>query len=156
MEIPPLSLEEIAEYLAKAHTSERHRAAKVLHQKGDYLNRVFNFVLADSYMQPHHHSEIEHIAIVEGKMAVVFFDDTGNMTHAVILEKPGESVDVPSFAWHTYVAPSNYTVSYETMEGIYDPVTWKNFASWAPAENGPKASKYLMWLKEEAVRKIKD
>ena len=42
---------------------------------------------------------------------------------------------------------SEQTVIYEIMDGVYDPLTWKKMASWAPLENSPDASNYLSFLK---------
>lgn len=128
----------------------------ILHQPGDELNRVVNFVLRGSYMQPHHHYEkVEDISIMEGTMAVVLFDDKGAVTKTVVLEpRKQEHVEIPGNTWHTYLALSDYTISYETMMGKYNPTTWKKFADWAPAENTPEASNYLTSL-ENSVRQVR-
>ena len=59
--LPKLSYNEIENYFLKAKQSERKRFPKILHEKGDYNNRVINFVLEDSYMQPHLHPGEEKI-----------------------------------------------------------------------------------------------
>ena len=75
----------------------------------------------------------------------------------MILEKsPNNHIKIPAFAWHTYVALSEYTISYETMNGVYDPATWKELARWAPAENTPESTAYLISLKKEAMEKDRD
>ena len=56
---PKLSEEEINKYFDLSENSERRRAPKILHNKGYYLNKVFNFVLSDSYMHPHLHTSEE-------------------------------------------------------------------------------------------------
>jgi hypothetical protein len=33
----------------------------------------------------------------------------------------GQSVSVPSFTWHTYIMLTDKVITYETMNGIYDP-----------------------------------
>jgi len=151
METPQLSKKEKEECLLKAKESSRHRYAKILHKPGDELNRAFNFLLPDSYMQPHHHpseEKIENISVVEGKIAVFFFDEHGNVTESAILEQCGKTeIDVPAFMWHTYTVLSDYAITYETMMGVYDPATWKNLPKWAPAENTPEAKGYLNFLK---------
>lgn len=157
MEIPQLSKKEIGEYLLRADDSPRRRCPKILHKPGDELNKVFNFMMPGSYMQPHRHpheEKIEEIYIIQGRLAVLFFDGTGTVTQSVILEKGGrENIEIPAFAWHTYVVLSQNAVSYETMKGVYDPATWKELAAWAPPENMPESAPYLEFLKKEAIKK---
>jgi len=38
-------------------------------------------------------------------------------------------------------------IIYETMEGVYNPTTWKKMATWAPKENSIESVKYLIMLK---------
>ena len=156
--IPQLSEREIEEGLSQARSSSRHRYPKLLHKPGDEFNRVFNFITRDSYMQPHLHpgeEKIEEIYIVEGKVATIFFDDQGAVRDVVLLEKGGvECVRVPAFAWHTYVMLTDGAITYETMMGVYDPRTWKEFASWAPTEVSPESSTYLESLRYTVQKKI--
>ena len=75
------------------------------------------------------------------------------MKETFILELDGKmEIDVPAFVWHTYVILSDYAITYETMMGVYDPKTYKNFAEqWAPAENTPESVRYLELLKERTA-----
>ena len=149
--LPFLYYNEIESYFLKAKQSERKRFPKILHEKGDYNNRVINFVLEDSYMQPHLHpgeEKIEKMYLLKGSFALILFDDEGEISETVMLEKgKRESIDVPAFTWHTYVMLTKEVVIYETMEGVYEPSTWKKMASWAPEENEEVARKYHASLK---------
>ena len=153
--IPALSVKEIKEGLQQAALSERKRHAKVLHSPGDEFNSVFNFLRSGTYMQPHLHpgeEKIEQIYLVEGKLRMVFFNDVGEISKTVILEKGGEElISVPAFSWHTYEVLSDSAVTYETMMGVYDPKTWKEFASWAPVEGSEVAPAYVASLKDQAI-----
>jgi cupin fold WbuC family metalloprotein len=157
MESVLLSEAEIKEGLLGAKQAERRRYPKVLHQPGADFNRMINFLMSDTYMQPHfhpHQEKIEGIEVIQGKLAVLFFNDEGEITKSVIIEnKEGEEnrIDVPGFAWHTYIVLSETAVTYETMKGVYDPKTWKELASWAPLENTPEAKEYLSLLKKRAT-----
>jgi len=155
MKPPLLSKTEIKESLALAADSQRRRYPKILHESGANLNRVINFLMADTYMQPHLHpsaEKVEMIMALEGKLAVLFFDNGGNIIQSVIIEKGGvRYVEVPAFAWHTYVVLSDTAVTYETMPGVYDPKTWKILADWAPREEDPKSSIYLKSIKTAAI-----
>ena len=153
-QIPIISSSEIQEGIIKANASERRRFPKILHNPGDVFNRVINFMMNDSYMQPHLHpgdEKIEKIYILEGRLAVFFFDDAGEITKTTILEKGGtEMIAVPAFTWHTYAMLTDYVVTYETMMGKYDPQTWKDFFTIAPAENTEESIVFLKKLQDKA------
>jgi cupin fold WbuC family metalloprotein len=155
--IPIISHSEIKEGIIKASASERRRFPKILHNPGDVFNRVVNFMMNDSYMQPHLHpgdEKIEEIYILEGSLAVFFFDDAGEITKITILEKGGtEMIAVPAFTWHTYAMLTDYAVTYETMMGKYEPHTWKEFFAIAPSENTEESVVFLKKLQEKARSK---
>jgi cupin fold WbuC family metalloprotein len=91
--------------------------------------------------------KIEKIYILEGRLAVFFFDDAGEITKTTILEKGGIGmIAVPAFTWHTYAMLTEYAITYETMMGKYDPQTWKDFFTIAPAENTKESIEYLKRL----------
>jgi cupin fold WbuC family metalloprotein len=156
--IPAITEEEKKEGILLADASPRRRHPRILHQPGAEFNEVFNFMMGDSYMQPHLHpgeEKIEMIYLVQGKVAVLFFDDKGAVTKCTLLEKEGvDMIAVPAFTWHTYVMLSPSAITYETMMGKYDPQTWKDFFTIAPAENTPESISYLGFLKAEAAKWI--
>ena len=151
--IPELSEQEIQDCLKLAVSSEKRRYPKLLHSAGDEFNCVFNFMMQNSYMQPHLHpgeEKIEKIHLIRGKVAALFFDDQGMVKKCTVLEKGGiELIEVPAFTWHTYVMLTDYALTYETMMGVYDPETWKKFAEWAPQEGGIECLRYLDLLKSK-------
>jgi cupin fold WbuC family metalloprotein len=153
--VPALSRHEIDQFIRLAASSSRRRHPKILHEPGAIFNRVVNFVMHDSYMQPHLHpgpEKIEKIHLIEGNMAVLFFNDRGTVTTIHPLEKGRRDyVEVPAFTWHTYVTLSDHAVTYETMMGKYEPESWKEFAQWAPREDDPTAVSYLHSLKATAA-----
>jgi cupin fold WbuC family metalloprotein len=150
-QLPNLSSEEVSQHFIEAEQSPRNRFPKILHNQGDYNNKVINFVLAGSYMQPHLHpgeEKIEKMYLLDGSFALITFDDEGEITDTLVLEKgKREFIDVPAFTWHTYVMLTKEVIVYETMEGVYSPTTWKKMASWAPLENTLEAINYLNMLK---------
>ncbi len=158
MEIPQLSREEIEKYLTEARNSERRRALKILHERGAELNRTVNFMMADTYLQPHNHpfeegkEKIERYKILGGKLAIVFFDDAGNVTRSVILDEKNDVYAVNPSEWHTPVVLSEYALCYEEVKGVYDPAHYKQMAKWAPKENTPQVPEYLNFLKKEVLR----
>ena len=156
MQVPQLSLEEIKDGLRLAKLSERHRHPQILHKPGEEFNRVINFMMTDSYMQPHLHpgeEKIEKIYLIKGRLAVFFFDDKGIVRSCTLLDEDGiKMIEVPAFTWHTYVILSEYAITYETMMGVYDPRTWKEFAISLPQENSNESSSYLEELKQKAIK----
>lgn len=158
VQIPELTSKDIEDGISQADSTARRRYPKILHKPGDEFNEVINFMMSDSYMQPHLHpgvEKIEKIYLIEGKIATLFFDDKGDIKQCTVLEKGGiEMIEVPAFTWHTYVMLSEYVVTYETMMGKYDPQTWKDFFSIAPPEGLPESLGYLNKLKEETLRWI--
>jgi len=152
--IPAITEQEKKEGLQQAAESTRRRHPMILHQQGAVFNEVFNFMMYDTYMQPHLHpgvEKIEKIYLVKGKVAVLFFDDTGSVIKCTLLEKEGvDMIEVPAFTWHTYVILSTSAITYETMMGKYDPQTWKDYFMISPAENTPESIEYLDELKKEA------
>ena len=153
--IPELSSDEVSLYFSVAKNSERCRSPKIIHKQGDYHNRVFNFILEESYMHPHLHpseEKIEKMFLLDGSFALITFDDDGEVTNTYVLAKGGrESIDVPAFTWHTYVMLTKEVIVFETMEGVYNPSTWKKMAPWAPSENTLEAPTYLEILKSKVV-----
>ena len=149
--IPELTEQEIIDFIKHADSSVKRRYPKLLHNPGDEFNCVFNFMMHDSYMQPHLHpgeEKIEKICIVRGKVVALFFDNQGKVTKCTMLDKGGiEFIEVPAFTWHTYVMLTNYVVTYETMMGVYEPSTWKKFPDWALEEGTIEASRYLDLLR---------
>ena len=153
--IPEISSSEIDFHFGEASKSGRRRSPLILHKKGDYYNKVFNFILIDSYMHPHLHpssEKKEKMYLVKGSFGLLIFDDDGKVTDTIIL-KEGENtfLEVPAFTWHTYVMFSEKAIIYETMEGQYSPDSWKKLAPWAPTENSLDANPYLLSLKKQAT-----
>lgn len=153
--VPDLSVDEVQYYFIEAENSERKRFPKILHNQGDYDNRVVNFVLNESYMQPHLHpgdEKIEKMFLVDGSFALILFDNSGKISDSIVLAKGGiESIDVPAFTWHTYVMLTEKVIIYETMDGVYEPSSWKEMAPWAPLENTEEAINYLSFLKSKVL-----
>ena len=76
-----------------------------------------------------------------------FFDNSGIIVKAYLLDKPGQRVFVPALQWHTCVIRSDFSIIYETMIEKYDPLTWKKMADWAPAEETENSKEYFQSLK---------
>lgn len=118
----------------------------------DPINRMLNAVEPGSYVQPHKHEspdKREVFILLKGKLAVVFFDNSGNITDHVILDNiENFGVEIPPAQWHTIIALEPGTVVYEIKDGPYSPADDKNFASWAPKEGEAGCAGYLQKLNE--------
>lgn len=158
--LPQLTELEIQEGLSKANSSARRRFPKILHNPGDEFNRVINFMLTDSYMQPHLHpgsEKIEKIYILHGSIAIFYFNDHGGINNCIVLKKGlQEMIEVPAFTLHTYVILSEYAITYETMMGKYEPKSWKEFTDYFPIENSIESKAYLAELKGEAKIRLSE
>ena len=155
--IPEVSSSEKDFHFEQARKTTRKRSPLILHKKGDYLNKVFNFILEDSYMHPHLHpssENIEKMYLIKGSFGFIKFDDEGKVIDITNIKEGGNNfIEVPAFTWHTYVMFSEKTIIYETMEGKYNPDTWKKLAPWAPTENSSEANPYLSSLKKQVTNK---
>jgi len=151
-----LNIEDINSHLKNACESSKRRYPKIMHATGDNFNHVFNFMIYDSFMQPHMHpsdEKVEKISIVQGEVVIFYFNSLGKIISQFHLRKGGiEFVDVPPFVWHTYVILDEFAITYETMLGVYDPSTWKKVAKWAPEEGTNEAMGYLKSLKQQVFK----
>ncbi len=132
----------------EALKSERLRKNYNYHESfDDPINRMLNAVEPGSYVQPHKHEnpdKREVFLLLRGKMAVVFFDNEGNITEHVILDNEKHfGVEIPPSVWHTIIALKPGTVVYEIKDGPYSPADDKNFASWAPKEGDAECADYI-------------
>ena len=99
----------------------------------------------------HAPEKIENIHIISGKLAILLFDDEGNLGQVYELDKSvRETIAIPAFTWHTYLVLTESAITYETMMGVYDPETWKKMADWAPNESAEESDIYLDTLTKQA------
>jgi len=113
----------------------------------DSINRLINAIEPGSYVQPHKHEnpdKREVFLLLKGKLAVVFFDDVGNITDHVVLDNVGNfGVEIPPAVWHTIISLESETIAYEVKDGPYSPANDKRFADWAPTEGDKECDIYL-------------
>ncbi len=144
--------------LKKARASERKRFLHCIHNTEDRLQRQINAGLKDTYVIPHKHEnpdKLEIFYIIKGKVAVLTFEDNGNIKEAVILDETGpiKAVEIPPKTWHNFVILSDEAALYELIDGHYDPKTHKKFAPFAPKEGDKEETKkYLNKLREEITQ----
>ena len=137
----------------KAKVSPRLRQHRNVHQSyQDASQRFFNAIEPGSYIRPHRHSSDpreELLIAVRGVMAMVTFNDHGNVTNVLRFgtEMHGNQMavgaEVSSSTWHTVIALEPGCVLLEVKAGPFDPNQPKDLAPWAPEEGSSSALAYL-------------
>jgi glucose-6-phosphate isomerase len=124
---------------AAASADPLKRARICLHRhREDAVQEMIIAHHRDTYTHPHrHHQKSESFHILEGRMAVVLFDDRGSATRRIILGSLG-SGDAPvyrlsSSQWHTVLPLTEHVVFHEITVGPFTPGDGER-ASWAPEE----------------------
>lgn len=141
---------EIEHLIYEAKQSSRKRAILRLHEHEEPVQRMVNAMIPGTYITPHKHEKpdkVELFSILFGKIAVVEFDERGEIVDVVELSADGQNkvVDIPPRTYHTLI-PLQPSAALEIIQGPYDAATHKTFAPWSPPEDNPKASDYLMYV----------
>lgn len=149
----------IEQVTSKAAGAARKRINYNFHQLEDSSQRMLNAIEPESYVCPHRHvlpPKDEGFIILQGKGAVIFFDEKGAICDTCILDPAtGQwGVDIPSGWYHTILSLEKGSVFYEAKTGPYVPSTDKDFAPWAPREGNPIALEYLQWLRQSVLNSI--
>lgn len=149
---------QLNELVTKAEVSPRLRQHQNIHASFDEpCQRLFNAIEPDSYIRPHRHASAprdELLLAVRGLMALVTFDDAGNVREVCRFgtEKYGldvaVGVEVSPQTWHTVLALVPGAVLLEVKAGPFDPCQPKDLAEWAPIEGDLAHAAYLEGLRE--------
>ena len=151
----------IAATLARARQAPRRRVCHNFHaDAAANPQRFLNVMLRGTYVVPHRHRQVpksESFLVLRGRAAFLLFDDRGSVCRALTLgpdhrRSEALGVDLEPGLWHTLLVLSRQVVCFEVKPGPYDPVTDKEFATWAPAEGSAEAPRYLSWLLAEHQR----
>jgi cupin fold WbuC family metalloprotein len=135
----------------RARQSPRRRTNHNFHASLDeHANRFLNVMLQGTYITPHRHlspPKPEGFVVLDGRVAVFIFDDTGRVVNSYVLGGGGAmGIDLPAGVWHTFAAVSPHAVCYEVKPGPYSALDDKEFAPWAPREGQPGTADYLAGL----------
>jgi cupin fold WbuC family metalloprotein len=147
----------LSDLCSKARESSRGRMNCNLHGMDDPIHRLLNATEPRTYVQPHCHRSPprdETLAVIAGRGAVVCFDDSGEITHSVVLGPLAAAhvIELPAGCWHTLVALDRGTVWFEVKAGPYVSPAPEDRASWAPIEGDPNASDWLARLRRHVAR----
>jgi cupin fold WbuC family metalloprotein len=142
------------ELLSRAADSPRKRMNFNFHdQSSDPIGRFLNAGLGGTYVRPHRHriDRWELISAVQGRCALLIFTPDGVVKDRIALSYQAVTVaEIPGGEWHSVVFHAPGAVVLEVKAGPYEPQLDKEFASWAPEENSPKAGRFVTWLETAA------
>ncbi len=120
----------------EAEQSNRLRHHKNIHQ--DYnepCQRLFNAIGIDSYIRPHRHSidsKDECLIAVRGRMALLVFDDIGQVTQVIRFDAETVGAETPisvgvnlsAGVWHTVIAEVSDSILFEVKSGPFNPCSY--------------------------------
>jgi cupin fold WbuC family metalloprotein len=140
-----------------AGSSPRLRKNHNLHPSDESrCHRLLNAIEPASYIRPHRHLDPEKdeaFILIRGRLGIILFSDTGEVTEAVALSRQGGilAADVPSGVFHTAVSLEPGTIFFEAKAGPYLPLSEAETAAWAPPEGDGGAAQYLKQLQQLLV-----
>ncbi len=147
------SSSQLNELVMQAEASPRLRQHQNIHTDfSEPCQRLFNAIEPGSYIRPHRHASVprdELLVAVRGLMALVTFDDAGQVQQVVNFgsEKYGPNVavgvEVTPDTWHTVLALVPGSMLLEVKAGPFDPAQPKDLAEWAPHEGSELVSQFL-------------
>lgn len=140
----------IDDLIGQAAQSPRKRTIYRLHEHEEPVQRMVNAMVPGTYTPPHKHEnpdKVELFSILVGKVAVLQFNDMGDVVEVFVLDTNGplKIVDIAPRTYHALVVLEPSAVV-EIIQGPYDAQTHKQFAPWSPAEGDSQAEVYLSQL----------
>ncbi|MDR2120746.1 MAG: WbuC family cupin fold metalloprotein [Tannerella sp.] len=138
----------------KAKQSPRLRMNCNFHKTPDApINRLLNAMEPETYLRPHRHcnpDKDEIFLLLRGRVAILIFDDAGNVTEQVVLD-PRQGCyggEIPAGVWHGLLVLESGSVIYEVKQGPFAPLSPDNMAPWAPpVEDAEGARRYMDMLR---------
>ncbi|NER34652.1 MAG: WbuC family cupin fold metalloprotein [Oscillatoria sp. SIO1A7] len=138
-DIVTLSAEDLEELKRLALLNPRRRIRLCAHRNPqDSLHEMFIIHRNDCYVRPHKHlGKIESMAILEGEVDVVLFDENGDIERVIEMGEPSSGrlfyyrLDRPIY--HTLLIRTQFLVFHEITEGPFIR-EMTEFPDWAPLE----------------------
>lgn len=136
----------------RALASEKGRFRLCLHHDpGDPVQQMMIACTSGSYSAPHRHpGRVLSYQMVEGRMAVVLFDDTGAITRRIHLGGDGIFCFwMGTSEWYMPLAETDIAVFCEVLQGPNSHGEACEWAPWAPVEGSDEAAGYLADLRRQ-------
>ena len=131
----------ISSLKGKAAVSPRGRYRICLHHSADHpVNEMVIIGNRSTYVRPHRHphGRDESYYLIEGKMVVFIFDETGHVTRMIKMGEYGSNLTVLyrlcSSLWHLPVALTEQVVYHEVLTGPFKKEETVEYAPWSPDE----------------------
>ena len=150
----------INELSEKGSLSSRGRQHHNIHESyKNSVQRVFNAIGIDSYIQPHRHSldnKTETLIAISGCFVLILFSKSGAITEIVpfssekydFVDSVSCCVEVDPGAWHTVVGMTPGSVLLEIKAGPFSEHGAKEYAKWSQGEGSSESINYFNKLKE--------
>lgn len=140
----------------RAAQSPRQRSHHNLHEMDEPCHRLAVGLQPDTYIPPHRHlsaDKAETLLVLQGRIGLLLFGESGELQGARLLEAGGEcvGVDLPPGQFHALVVLTADSVLFECKAGPYRPLGEGEQASWAPREGEVGVADYLAWMRTQFV-----
>jgi cupin fold WbuC family metalloprotein len=107
----------------------------------DPIQRLLNAGEPGSYVRPHRHAaRWELFVVLRGRIDALLFANDGTVMQRIALKTPGGMIELPGGTWHSIVFIETGSVALEVKPGPYIAASDKEFAVWAPPEDGGAAA----------------
>ena len=146
-----------------AMVKERARAAEkgrfrlcLHHDPGDPVQQMMIACTSRSYSAPHRHpGRVLSYQMVEGRMAVVLFDESGVITRRIQLGGNGPFCFwLGTAQWYMPLAETDIAVFFEVLQGPNSQGEACEWAPWAPLEGSVAAAAYLANLRRQVFTSL--
>ncbi|MGL1901928.1 MAG: WbuC family cupin fold metalloprotein [Fibrobacterales bacterium] len=144
----------------EASINPRKRKNLNIHQLDDPIQRFFNALEPNTYIQPHRHIDppkIETFIHVKGSFLVVLFNDNGTIVRVERFSDLKENIvmDIQPGVWHSLICEEPNTIFFEIKTGPYRAPTDKDFAPWSPQPDTHEVKAYLEQLHSDVLSFMK-
>lgn len=147
-DVVTVSAADLEELKRLALLNPRQRIRLCAHSAPNHpLHEMFIVHTQDCYIPPHKHlGKAESMAIIEGEVDIVLFDEDGSLQQTIQMGAPKTGKifyqRLPESVYHTLIIRTPFLVFHETTEG---PFLRENtvFAEWAPALQGAESKTFI-------------
>jgi cupin fold WbuC family metalloprotein len=136
---------QFSDLTAQSAAAPRKRSHLLLHAgPDDQVQRLVIAAQLGTYVRPHQHeAQWEMLALQNGCMDIVMFDEDATVLGRITLDRAAPIVQIPRLVWHTSVVREPDTIVVEIKPGPYVP---NRFAGWAPEEGSERTGSFLRWV----------